>query len=187
MKEKIFSQFQGMIEMTMVVGDLFSDSLANAADLMSDTLLTGGTIFTCGKKSGSVIAKLLCDYLTVGFEIERPGFPALNIHDLCSHTSRQDQYSDILNIHANSNDLLVIASAGNDNHQLLKGIESGIEKGMSVVLLSSANDNRLVDAMGYNDVHISVANFSGQLAVLAQFQIVQCLCSLVDDKIFGGS
>jgi hypothetical protein len=45
----------------------------------------------------------------------------------------------------------------------------------------------LVDAMGYNDVHISVANFSGQLAVLAQFQIVQCLCSLVDDKIFGGS
>jgi phosphoheptose isomerase len=134
-----------------------------------------------------VIAKLLCDYLTVGFEIERPGFPALNIHDLCSHTSRQDQYSDILNIHANSNDLLVIASAGNDNHQLLKGIESGIEKGMSVVLLSSANDNRLVDAMGYNDVHISVANFSGQLAVLAQFQIVQCLCSLVDDKIFGGS
>jgi phosphoheptose isomerase len=154
---------------------------------MSDTLLTGGTIFTCGEKSGSVIAKLLCDYLTVGFEIERPGFPALNIHDLCSHTSRQDQYSDILNIHANSNDLLVIASAGNDNHQLLKGIESGIEKGMSVVLLSSANDNRLVDAMGYNDVHISVANFSGQLAVLAQFQIVQCLCSLVDDKIFGGS
>jgi phosphoheptose isomerase len=134
-----------------------------------------------------VIAKLLCDYLTVGFEIERPGFPALNIHDLCSHTSRQDQYSDILNIHANSNDLLVIASAGNDNYQLLKGIESGIEKGMSVVLLSSANDNRLVDAMGYNDVHISVANFSGQLAVLAQFQIVQCLCSLVDDKIFGGS
>ena len=187
MKEKIFSQFQGMIEMTMVVGDLFSDSLVNAADLMSDTLLTGGTIFTCGEKSGSVIAKLLCDYLTVGFEIERPGFPALNIHDLCSHTSRQDQYSDILNIHANSNDLLVIASAGNDNYQLLKGIESGIEKGMSVVLLSSENDNRLVDAMGYNDVHISVANFSGQLAVLAQFQIVQCLCSLVDDKIFGGS
>lgn len=187
MKEKIFSQFQGMIETTMVVGDLFSDSLSNAAELVSDTLLTGGTIFTCGEKSGRVIAKLLCDYLTAGFEIERPGFPALNIHDLCNHTGGQDQYSDVLSIHANSNDLLVIASAGNDDHRLLKVIESGIERGMSVVLLSSTNDEQLVDAVGYNDVHISVANFSGQLAVLAQFQIVQCLCSLVDDKILGGS
>ena len=187
MKEKIFSQFQGMIETTMVVGDLFSDSLSNAAELVSDTLLTGGTIFTCGEKSGRVIAKLLCDYLTAGFEIERPGIPALNIHDLCNHTGGQDQYSDVLSIHANSNDLLVIASAGNDDHRLLKVIESGIERGMSVVLLSSVNDEQLVDAVGYNDVHISVANFSGQLAVLAQFQIVQCLCSLVDDKILGGS
>ena len=187
MKEKIFSQFQGMIETTMVVGDLFSDSLSNAAELVSDTLLTGGTIFTCGEKSGRVIAKLLCDYLTAGFEIERPGFPALNIHDLCNHTGGQNQYSDVLNIHANSNDLLVIASAGNDDHRLLKVIESGIEKGMSIVLLSSVNDEQLLDTVGYNDVHISVANFSGQLAVLAQFQIVQCLCSLVDDKILGGS
>ena len=106
---------------------------------------------------------------------------------MCNHTGGQDQYSDVLNIHANSNDLLVIASAGNDDHRLLKVIESGIERGMSVVLLSSVNDEQLGDAVGYNDVHISVANFSGQLAVLAQFQIVQCLCSLVDDKILGGS
>ena len=90
MKEKIFSQFQNMIETTMVVGDLFSDSMTNAAEIMSKTLLTGGTIFACGEKSGTLIAKLLCDYLTAGFEIERPGFPALNIHDLCHQNIHQD-------------------------------------------------------------------------------------------------
>jgi len=58
---------------------------------------------------------------------------------------------------------------------------------MSVVLLSGANDDRLIDSIGYTDVHISVANFTGHLSLLAQFQIVQCLCSLVDDKIIGGS
>ena len=187
MKEKIFSQFQNMIETTMVVGDLFSDSMTNAAEIMSKTLLTGGTIFACGEKSGTLIAKLLCDYLTAGFEIERPGFPALNIHDLCHQNVHQDKYSAVLNIHARSNDLLVIASAGDNDPSLIKVVESGIEKGMSVVLLSGANDSRLIDAIGYTDVHISVANFTGHLSLLAQFQIVQCLCSLVDDKIIGGS
>jgi len=187
MKEKIFSQFQNMIETTMVVGDLFSDSMTNAAEIMSETLLTGGTIFACGEKSGTLIAKLLCDYLTAGFEIERPGFPALNIHDLCHQNIHQDKYSAVLNIHARSNDLLVIASAGDNDPSLIKVVESGIEKGMSVVLLSGANDDRLIDAIGYTDVHISVANFTGHLSLLAQFQIVQCLCSLVDDKIIGGS
>lgn len=187
MKEKIFSQFQNMIETTMVVGDLFSDSMTNAAEIMSKTLLTGGTIFACGEKSGTLIAKLLCDYLTAGFEIERPGFPALNIHDLCHQNIHQDKYSAVLNIHARSNDLLVISSAGDNDPSLIKVVESGIEKGMSVVLLSGANDDRLIDAIGYTDVHISVANFTGHLSLLAQFQIVQCLCSLVDDKIIGGS
>ena len=187
MKEKIFSQFQNMIETTMVVGDLFSDSMTNAAERMSKTLLTGGTIFACGEKSGTLIAKLLCDYLTAGFEIERPGFPALNIHDLCHQNVHQDKYSAVLKIHARSNDLLVIASAGDNDPSLIKVVESGIEKGMSVVLLSGANDDRLIDSIGYTDVHISVANFTGHLSLLAQFQIVQCLCSLVDDKIIGGS
>jgi len=187
MKEKIFSQFQNMIETTMVVGDLLSDSMTNAAEIMSKTLLTGGTIYACGAKSGTLIAKLLCDYLTAGFEIERPGFPALNIHDLCHQNVHQDKYSAVLNIHARSNDLLVIASAGDNDPKLIKVVESGIEKGMSVVLLSGKNDDRLIDAIGYTDVHISVANFTGHLSLLAQFQIVQCLCSLVDDKIIGGS
>jgi len=33
---------------------------------------------------------------------------------------------------------------------------------------------------------IPAAEFQGQLATAAQFQIVQCLCALVDHQIFGG-
>ncbi len=81
-----------MIETTMVVGDLFSDSLSNAAELVSDTLLTGGTILTCGEKSMRAIAKLLSDKLTSVFAIQMPASPAPNIHDLFNHTGGQDQY-----------------------------------------------------------------------------------------------
>ena len=186
MEQKIFSHFQKMIETTMVVGDLFSGSIASAAESISSALLAGGTIFSCGDKSGILAAELLTNYLTSGFEIERPGFPALNINQLCTASSNRNQLSNLLSIHAQSNDLLVVTSAGGNAPQLIAAVEAAIEKGMTIVLLSGQNDDKLVGTIGYNDVQISTAEFSGQLAVLAQIEIIQCLSALIDDKILGG-
>ena len=80
----------------------------------------------------------------------------------------------------------MVASAGENSPSLISLIETAIEKDMSVVLLSAANDDLLAANLGYNDVLISAAEFSGQLANAAQFQIIQCICSLVDQQIFGG-
>lgn len=186
MEQKIFSHFQKMIETTMVVGDLFSGSIASAAESISSTLLAGGTIFSCGDKSGILAAELLTNYLTSGFEIERPGFPALNINQLCTASSNRNQLYNLLSIHAQSNDLLVVTSAGGNAPQLIAAVEAAIERGMAIVLLSGQNDDKLVGTIGYNDVQISTAEFSGQLAVLAQIEIIQCLSALIDDKILGG-
>jgi phosphoheptose isomerase len=186
MEQKIFSHFQKMIETTMVVGDLFSESIASAAESISSTLLAGGTIFSCGDKSGILTAELLTNYLTSGFEIERPGFPALNINQHCATSPNTNQLSNLLRIHAQSNDLLVVASAGGNAPQLIAAVEAAIEIGMAVVLLSGKNDDKLVGTIGYNDVQISTSEISGQLAVLAQIEIIQCLSALIDDKILGG-
>jgi len=186
MEQKIFSHFQKMIETTMVVGDLFSESIASAAESISSTLLAGGTIFSCGDKSGILAAELLTNYLTSGFEIERPGFPALNINQLCATSPNRSQLSNLLSIHAQSNDLLVVTSAGGNAPQLMAAVEAAIERGMAIVLLSGKNDDKLVGTIGYNDVEISTSEFSGQLAVLAQIEIIQCLSALIDDKILGG-
>ena len=64
--------------------------------------------------------------------------------------------------------------------------EDAIDKGMSVIVLSAKNDDLLSATVGYNDIEISTAEFSGQLTGAAQFQITQCLCALVDHRIFGG-
>jgi phosphoheptose isomerase len=186
MEQKIFSHFQKMIETTMVVGDLFSGPIASAAESISSTLLAGGTIFSCGDKSGILAAELLTNYLTSGFEIERPGFPALNINQLCATNPNRSQLSNLLSIHAQSNDLLVVTSSGDNAPQLIAAVEAAIEKGMNIVLLSGQNDDKLVGTIGYNDVQISTAEFSGQLEVLAQIEIIQCLSALIDDKILGG-
>ena len=57
---------------------------------------------------------------------------------------------------------------------------------MAVVLISASNDEDLISLIGYNHVQIEASEFKGELLTLAQIEIVQCLCSLIDDKIFGG-
>jgi phosphoheptose isomerase len=177
MDQQIFKHFQSQIETTMVVGDAFAKPIANAAEKVTAALLAGNSIFSCGEQSA---------VLALGFEIERPGFPALNINKMAENTTGAQRFSQALNTYARSADVLLIASAGENSPSLVSLIETAIEKDMSVVLLSAANDDLLAANLGYNDVHISTAEFSGQLATAAQFQIIQCICALVDHQIFGG-
>ena len=65
MEQKIFDQFQRMIETTMKVGDSLSNSISAGAEIMSDAFLSGKTIFCCGDKSGDICAQLLTYYLSL--------------------------------------------------------------------------------------------------------------------------
>jgi hypothetical protein len=40
--------------------------------------------------------------------------------------------------------------------------------------------------VSYNDVHINLGGWSSALTTQSQLQIVQCLCALIDNHIFGG-
>jgi DnaA initiator-associating protein len=186
MDQQIFKHFQNVIETTMTVGDAFAEPMAAAAEKISNALIAGNTIFSCGDKSAVLLAQLFTDYLAQGYEIERPGFPALNINKLVDNSFGAERYSNCIQVQGNSADVLLVISAGDNSLALITSIEAAIEKEMSIILLAGANDDLLSATLGYNDVSIPAAEFKGQLSTAAQFQIVQCLCALVDHQIFGG-
>ena len=186
MDQKIFNHFQQLIETTMVVGDRFAEPMAAAAEKISAALLAGNSVFSCGDKSAVLLAQLFTDYLTQGFEIERPGFPALNINRLVDNSFGAERYAQSVQVQGKAGDVLLIVSAGDNSLALLTAIEAAIDKQLGVILLSGVNDDLLSATLGYNDIVIPAAEFQGQLATAAQFQIVQCLCALVDHQIFGG-
>ena len=187
MEQKIFDQFQTMIETTMKVGDSLSNSISSGAEIMSKAFLSGKTIFCCGDKGGGISAELLTYYLTEGYEIERPRLPAINLSHLCNNSSEVNPFSEVINIHGESSDILFVISAGNNAPNLIAVLRKAIEKQMTIVLISASNDKDLTSMIGYNDVEVETSEFKGQLLTLAQIEIVQCLCSLIDDKIFGGT
>ena len=94
--------------------------------------------------------------------------------------------SEIVNIHGKSSDILFVVSVGNEAPHLMIAAKKAIEKGMTTILLSPSNDKELASLLVYTSLKIETPDFQGELTTLAQLEIVQCLCSLIDDQIFGG-
>ena len=132
------------------------------------------------------MAQLFTDYLALGFEIERPGFPALNINKLAADDIASERYAQALHTHGSSADILLVVSAGQSSQSIVSLIKAAVDKDMSVVLLSAENDALLASHLGYNDVQINLGQFSGEIVTQAQFQVIQCICTLVDHQLFGG-
>ncbi|MBT5106297.1 MAG: SIS domain-containing protein [Porticoccaceae bacterium] len=184
--QKVFSQFQSMIEATMATGETCAESIGSAAEKIASALLAGNRVFTCGEHSSSLVAQLLTDYLSQGYEIDRPGFPSLNLNQIAQQSGAAERYNQALKTQAASGDILVLLSGGDNSNLLLGALNTALDRGMSIVLISTENDDLLINLVSYNDVHINIGSAPSPLIIQSQVQIVQCLCALIDSHIFGG-
>ena len=136
MDQQIFKHFQDVIETSMIVGDVFSKPIADASHKIAAALLAGNTIFSCGEKSGALVAQLFNDYLAYGFELDRPGFVALNLNKLSDSTSTENRFAQSLQVHGKSADVLVVVSADNKSSVAAESSRTVIFLSMAVSIAS---------------------------------------------------
>jgi DnaA initiator-associating protein len=120
MDQVVFQHLQNHIEATMAMGENCAPKIAEAAENITQALLAGHKIYSCGVGEKAPVSQLLVQYLTAGFEIERPGFPAIDLLGLINGTNHIDSLSNALHIHGNNSDVLVVFSAQDNNDALVK-------------------------------------------------------------------
>ena len=59
LEDRIFRYFQESIEITMHVGEKFTQEIISAVDIISTTLLSDGTIFTYGENEASIVSNFI--------------------------------------------------------------------------------------------------------------------------------
>ena len=84
LEDRIFRYFQESIEITMHVGEKFTQEIISAVDIISTSLLSDGTIFTYGENEASIVSNFISTRLTTGCSIDRPPFKCLNINQTSS-------------------------------------------------------------------------------------------------------
>lgn len=187
MDQLVFEHLQNHIETTMIMGENCADQIAEAAEKITQALLSGQSIYSCGIGETAPLSQLLVHYLTSGYQIERPGFPAIDLGCLNAINQGNQNLSDSLHIHSQNGDILVVFSPGGDNPILKNTIDAAVQKGLLVLLISTIGDDLLRQELGQKGTEIRCSDYGKEAISAVNFLIIQCLCTSIDNKIFGGN
>ena len=182
----LYRFFEQMIESSMILGDSFSDSIQGATQIIAEALLAGNTVFTVGQGNSSALAQLLTQNLVLGTQIERPGFPSLNLNQMV-YGVINDCNANVLLTHSKSSDILFLLSRGASNTNLMKFIEAGVQRDLRIVLVAYRDDVILIEHLRPYDLCLDLSGFETSVLSQLHLQIIESLSQLIDHIILGES
>ncbi len=170
--------------------DKLKSPIANAAELMAQSLKKQGKILTCGNGGSAADAQHFSSELLNRFERERPGLAAIALTtDSSTLTSIANDYDydqifskQVLALGNQSDVLLAITTSGNSAN-VLTAISAAHQNNMSVIALSGKDGGKLPSLLQANDIEIRVPSHSTARIQEVHLLVLHCLCDLIDQQI----
>ena len=170
--------------------DKLKSPIANAAELMAQSLEKQGKILTCGNGGSAADAQHFSSELLNRFERERPGLAAIALTtDSSTLTSIANDYDydqifskQVLALGNQSDVLLAITTSGNSAN-VLTAISAAHQNNMSIIALSGKDGGKLPSLLQANDIEIRVPSHSTARIQEVHLLVLHCLCDLIDQQI----
>lgn len=169
------------------------NSIILASQLMTQSLLSGGKILTCGNGGSAGEAQLFSSKMLNRFQMERPGLPAIALStDTSILTSIANDYSydqifsrQIAALGQAEDILFLITTSGNSGN-LVSAVTTAHERNMKVIALTGQNGGEVSSRLNLDDVEIRVDSDSPIRIQETHLLIIHCLGDLVDAQLIGG-
>ena len=190
---RINHNFQESISTKQMAADLLAEPIARAAQSMTQCLLNGGKILSCGNGGSAGDAQHFSSEMLNRFEMERPGLPAIALTtDSSTITSIANDYSyeqifskQVSALGQNGDILLAISTSGNSGN-VNKAVEAAHDRDMLVVALTGRQGGQLANQLALEDVEIRVPAESTARIQEVHLLVIHCLCDLIDHQLLGG-
>lgn len=192
MIEHIRNHFNESIQVKINAVDILAEPIEKAAQLMSNALLSGGKILSCGNGGSACDAMHFSGELLNRLERERPSLPAIALSaDVSAITAIGNDYSyhDIfakqIQALGQEKDVLLAISTSGHSANILKAIEAAHLRGMHIVVLTGKDGGDVPSLLTSKDVEIRVPTNRTMRIQEVHILIIHCLCDLIDQHIFG--
>lgn len=174
--------------------DVISESIASAGALMSQCLLDGGKILSCGNGGSAGDAQHFSSELLNRFEMERPGLPGLALTtDSSTLTSISNDYAyeeifskQVRALGREPDVLLAISTSGNSEN-VCRAMSAAHERGMKVVAMTGRDGGKMANLYGDGDVEIRVPATRTARIQEVHLVIIHALCDLIDTTLLGNA
>jgi D-sedoheptulose 7-phosphate isomerase len=189
---RIKQNFHDSINTKQLAADLLAAPLATAAQMITQCLLGGGKILSCGNGGSAGDAQHFSSEMLNRFEMERPGLPAVALTtDSSTLTSIANDYSydqvfskQVSALGQQGDILLAISTSGNSTN-VNRAIEAAHEREMQVIALSGKQGGDMASTLTADDVEIRVPSDSTARIQEVHLLAIHCICDLVDHQLLG--
>lgn len=189
----ITASFAAHIEDISTIAVQVTDTLAEASEVLVHALLSDNKVLCAGSGSTSALAQLFAGQLVTHFERERPGLPALALSaDSCllNAVSESTQYAESLARQVSTlgspGDILFLLAGRGQSETLIRAVRAAHERGLTVILCHGASQVDVLPLLDVQDVDLSVPASNSARLMESYLVLINCLCELIDQFLFGG-
>ena len=191
MLERIKDSFTESIQAKIDASEALPESIAKAAEMMVQCLLSGNKILACGNGGSAGDAQHFSAELLNRYEIERPPLPAIALScDTSTITAIANDYSydeifskQIMALGQPGDILLAISTSGNSGN-VIKAMEAALSRDMTIVSLTGKDGGAMAGLLSVNDVEIRVpSNVTARIQEV-HLLAIHCLCDNIDRTLF---
>jgi len=190
----VSEHFAESVATKQAAANVLAPSIARAGQLLAQSLLDDGMIFSCGNGGSAADSQHFSSELLNRFEMERPGLPAVALTtDSSTLTSIANDYAydevfakQITALGRQGDALLAISTSGN-SETVNRAIDAAHERAVRVVALSGRTGGRMAGLLADDDVEIRVPAERTARIQEVHLVVIHCLCDLIDRTILGGT
>ena len=189
---RIKQNFQDSISTKQMAADLLAEPLATAAQMITQCLLGGGKILSCGNGGSAGDAQHFSSEMLNRFEMERPGLPAValttdssTLTSIANDYSYDQVFSKQVSALGQQGDILLAMSTSGNSINVNRAIKASHEREMQVIALSGKQGGDMASLLTADDVEIRVPSDSTARIQEVHLLAIHCICDLVDHQLLG--
>jgi D-sedoheptulose 7-phosphate isomerase len=186
-----FAQAREVADATLASVEI---SLAQAAELMTQCVLSGGKILACGNGGSATDAQHFASEMIGRLERERPGLPAIALSaDSAVLTAVGNDYaydavfSRQVHALAQGNDVLLVLTSSGASPSVLEAIRAAHERDARVVAFTGRNGGEARRLLMVGDVEVNVPHARTMRIQEMHRLLLHTVCDWMDNSLLGGS
>jgi D-sedoheptulose 7-phosphate isomerase len=184
--------FTESISTKQAASEVLAPAIVRAAQLMTQSLLDEGRIFSCGNGGSAADSQHFAAELVNRFEMERPGLPAIalttdssTLTSIANDYSYDDIFAKQITALGRNNDVLLAISTSGNSENVNRAIDAAHEREVKVVALSGRDGGRMAGLLSDDDVEIRVPAERTARIQEVHIVVLHCLCDLIDRTLLG--
>ncbi|MCM2678637.1 phosphoheptose isomerase [Echinimonas agarilytica] len=191
MLERIKASFTESIQTKIAAAEALPEAIKAGAEIMSQALLNGNKILSCGNGGSAGDAQHFSSELLNRFEKERPGLPAIalttdssTVTSIANDYSYDEIFSKQVRALGQPGDVLLAISTSGNSRNVIKAMEAAVSRDMKIVALTGRDGGEMAGLLSETDVEVRVPSDRTARIQEVHLLAIHCLCDLIDNTLF---